>query len=540
MVGEDGKDVLLRDFADAEGHRKNWEDLWQQIAWLVMPRRDFTNQMARGERRHRRIYDSTALQGNERFSGNLYGFLTNPAIKWFDLAMEEDELNHSERVREWLFRVRDIILAVLNEPSKGFPTNTHELYLELGAFGSSGMFIGQGLQGIRFETRPLGELFIREDHMGKVDSVYRKFEFTARQARQFYGEDKLPQPVLKELDRQPGRLFTFMNAIVPREDRRIGSYSAQDKPWASCHYLMQTKQKIMEGGFDDMPYLFPRWSMVPGEVYGRSPAMTALSDIMMLQEMSKTVIRSAQKMVDPPLMIPDDGFLNPPRTIPGGFNYYRASTKNRIEPLETRGRPDIGLEMMDQRRDAVLKAFFLDLASLREADRMTATEVIERRENRFRLMSPQIARLQAEFLSPLIDRVFNLLLRAGELPEPPGEIQGERIKVEFISPAALAMRTTEADNYVRWLSIITPVMQIDPTAAANVDMDEFIRSTAKLYNIPPRLLTAEGTAQRVREAQAQQEQAMAAAETAATAGQAAKNFGDGAEAVKEVMGAEQV
>ena len=69
------------------------------------------------------------------------------------------------------------------------------------------------------------------------------------------------------------------------------------------------------------------------EIYGRSPAMTALPDVKMLNEMSKTTIKAAQKQVDPPLLVPDDGFLLPVRTVPGGLNFYRSGTRDRIEPL---------------------------------------------------------------------------------------------------------------------------------------------------------------------------------------------------------------
>ena len=45
--------------------------------------------------------------------------------------------------------------------------------------------------------------------------------------------------------------------------------------------------------------------------------MTALADIKMLNRMSEVTIRAAQKQVDPPLLVPDDGFMLPVRTIPG-------------------------------------------------------------------------------------------------------------------------------------------------------------------------------------------------------------------------------
>jgi hypothetical protein len=39
---------------------------------------------------------------------------------------------------------------------------------------------------------------------------------------------------------------------------------------------------------------------------------------------------------------------------------------------------------------------------------MTATEVIQRNEEKMRLLGPVLGRLQSELLKPLIDRVFNI------------------------------------------------------------------------------------------------------------------------------------
>src|SRR3546814_4077959 len=84
-----------------------------------------------------------------------------------------------------------------------------------------------------------------------------------------------------------------------------------------------------------MPYMVPRWSKDAGEIYGRSPGWNALPDQKMLNEMSRTVLKAAQKAVDPPLMVADDGVLMPLRTHPGGINVVRAGalSNDPLRPL---------------------------------------------------------------------------------------------------------------------------------------------------------------------------------------------------------------
>ena len=87
---------------------------------------------------------------------------------------------------------------------------------------------------------------------------------------------------------------------------------------------------------------------------GRSPAMVALPDVKMLNLMSKTIIQAAQKQIDPPLLVPDDGFLLPIRTQPGGLNFFRSGSRDTITPLNTGANIPIGINMEEQRRGACL------------------------------------------------------------------------------------------------------------------------------------------------------------------------------------------
>jgi hypothetical protein len=47
---------------------------------------------------------------------------------------------------------------------------------------------------------------------------------------------------------------------------------------------------------------------------------------------------------------------------------------------------------------------------------MTATEVMQRTEERMRLLGPILGRMEAELLGPIITRVFGIMLRQGAVP----------------------------------------------------------------------------------------------------------------------------
>lgn len=537
---------LIREFEKSQGIRRLWESNWQEIAELVRQNSDFTVHLARGAKRHNQLYDSIGIWANDKFASGLSSFLTNAAMTWFFLKIEDNMAMEDPEVKAWLFVVRDLMLSLFVSPKANFHPNAHEFYLDLGAFGTAAMWVSEDDEaGIGFTTRPLAEIFIRENHRGMVDTVYRFFHMTGRQAKQFYGEDAIPDEMKKSLEKEPEKMYKFLHVVRPNDDFNPSTRFTSKKV-QSVHILYDKNLILRKGGFDEMPFLIARWTKVAGEVYGRSPGMQALPDLKMIQAMSKTILKAAQKATDPAIAIPDDGFLGPFRTAPNSVNYYRAGAVSGedIRVLEHRGRIDIGNDMMEQRREMIGRAFFVDqlqnVASRGDKSPLTATEVMQRREETLRTMSPQVTRMQAEFLGPLIERTFNLMARAGMIPPAPERIRGQELKVEFVSPAFLAQRTSEVDNITRWVQLVTPVAQTDPQTLALVfNTEEYIRTTADLLNIPPELVNSPKVVEQARQQMMKMQQMQQQTEMLRAAGEAEQSMGAGATAMKDAPPVEE-
>jgi len=248
--------------------------------------------------------------------------------------------------------------------------------------------------------------------------------------------------------------------------------------------------------------------------------------------MSETMIRAAQKTIDPPLLVPDDGFIMPIKTIPGGLNFYRSGSRDRIEPLNIGANFPFGLEYENQRREAIRQAYFVDQLLMAQNVTMTATEVLQRNEEKMRLLAPVLGRLQSEMLQPLIDRTFNILLRDGILPAPPPTLQGLDIDIEYVSPLARAQRQGDVNAMMRALEIIMPLNQVAPMLDY-VDTDNLVKHIAEILGVPSKVIRSDGEVQELRNQRAQQQQAAAQAEAARADAQAA---GQAAPMVKAVGG----
>ena len=207
--------------------------------------------------------------------------------------------------------------------------------------------------------------------------------------------------------------------------------------------------------------------------------------------------------------MPDQGFLTPPNTAPGRVNYYRSGSNDRIEPLITGGRPDIGIELMQMVQNRVREIFFVDQLQLNIGPQMTATEVLQRTEEKQRLMGPVIGRASTELLSPLLIRVFGLLSRAGKLPEPPAVFLDAqaRLKILYTSPIFKAQEQVAANNIMRATQVLLPFAGSDPTVMDIFHPQRTAKGVAELFNLDPRF---QRTEEEIAEVQQQRQQAQAA------------------------------
>ena len=226
----------------------------------------------------------------------------------------------------------------------------------------------------------------------------------------------------------------------------------------------------------------------------------------MLNKMAETTIKAAQKMVDPPLLVPDDSFILPVRTQPGGLNFYRSGSRDRIEPLNIGANTPVGLNLEEQRRKSIQQVYFIDQLISEQNQRMTATEVMQRNEEKMRLLAPVLGRLQAEMLRPLIDRVFNILLREKKLPEPPEQLQGQTIDIEYVSPLARSQRQGDVQAILRTMEMIAPLSDRLPVMD-HIDPDMLVKHITDVLGVPRKVLRSDQEIEDIRKSRAEQEQA---------------------------------
>jgi hypothetical protein len=523
---------LDRRYKTLQTQRSNWEKHWQELADYMLPRKaDITKKRTQGDKRTELIYDGTAVHAVELLSSSLHGMLTSPSTPWFSMRYRNPALQNDDAANEWLEICIDQMYQAFNRSN--FQQEIHELYYDLVVFGTSAFYVEGDRDGLRFSTRHIAEVTVAEDQNGKVDTVYRKFKISARAAAQRFGEENLPTQMVKDLKDEPHKEHDLVHVVYPRGETK--GKIAKSKPVASVYYHLDSKSLISEGGFDDFPFMVPRFVKDSVSTYGRSPAMNALPDVKMVNKMSETTIRAAQKQIDPPLMVPDDGFVLPVRTTPGALNFYRTGTRDRLEPLQIGANNPLGLNMEEQRRNAIRQAFYVDQLLMSQGPAMTATEVLQRNEEKMRLLGPVLGRLQSELLQPLISRSFALLLRNGLLPAAPEQLQGQDIDIEYVSPLAKAQKLTDLQSMLRGFEVMMQVAEIAPVMDY-LDSDKLVQYLVEVTGIPARVIRSDEEVARIRDEQAKAQQEQAAMEQQMMQAQQAQQV---APLVKAVGGLEQ-
>jgi len=515
--------------------RSNWESHWQEVSDYMLPRKaEITKERSRGDKRHTLIFDATAIHALELLAASLHGMLTSSANKWFSLRYKETDLNSLDEAKEWLedatARMYDVIAK------SNFQQEIFECYHDLIAFGTACLMIEEDQDDVlNFSARHIKEIYIQENKKGYVDTIYRRFKMPSQAAADKFGIENISKDLINTARKDPFQDVQLVHVIKPRLDFDPKKEDKKNMPFSSIYFEYESGHIISTGGFKESPYVIPRYLKASTETYGRSPGMNALPDVKVLNKMVENSLKAAAKQIDPPLLIPDDGMLAPIRMSPGSINYYRSGSRDRIEPLNINANNATTLNSENQRRDAIVKMFHVDQLVISENRNMTATEVLQRQEEKMRILGPVLGRLQSELLSPLIIRIFNIMLRKGLFQPAPDVLQSQELNIEYVSPMALAQRGQELQSIMRGLEIFGSLGQSMPVMDY-IDENGFIKQIIDILGLPAKMIKSDAQVQQIREERAMEQQQqmemqqqMAESQMAKNAAPLAKVVSDGSE-----------
>jgi hypothetical protein len=156
-----------------------------------------------------------------------------------------------------------------------------------------------------------------------------------------------------------------------------------------------------------------------------------------------------------------------------------------------------------------MKAFFNDVffTGARDPNKTPykAQEVQVREQEKMLRLGPVVERLQYEFLQPMIERCFNIMLRNGKFPELSPDLQkmvGD-YNIVLVSPLATAQRQVSLQGINSFLAFVGQAAQIDQTILDNIDVDYASREYANITGVDIGILRPKEQVEKKRQERAQ-------------------------------------
>lgn len=518
--------------AHLEGLREKRLAQQYEIGRLILPSRGLFRGEETESLRNSNLLNPAAQRALRKAAAGMTQAITPSSDTWFRHAFLSREDREVTFAGEYVDAVDARIRAVLSDGA--FYQAIHSFNKELLAFGCAMLTCeASPLTVARFSCQTCGTYAVALDEDRRLSCVVRRVRMTAREMAERFGRERLSSPTGDLLETRPYEPVPVVHVVQKRQKRDERYSDSGNMPFASYWYEEGGDTLLHEGGFRSMPFFFTVWEEARG-VYGTGPGDEALADQKGLEawEMRKAV--GVEKMIDPPLLAPGT-LKRHVKAAPGevvsdsvlGQNgsglrpLYEVNFGSAVQQVrEEVNQISLRLE------DVMMANIFANMSLETRPAGMTMTEYMDRRRRSAELMGPTVSSYEPRVLSPLIERVYELLDGSSLLPPPPeGLSEWASLKVSYQSPMAQMLEQSGAVAAGQFMEQVLPLSQVAPEILDKIDTDQMVDELAQRMGVPPTIIRSdEQTAairrsrEEVQQMQRQQAALMAGAEQAAKIG----------------------
>lgn len=540
--------------------REPWLSHWQLLGEFINTRKqDFTTEHGQGDFLNQNIFDSTAPKAAKNCASSLIGLLWPATTKRFELT-PPDDMPKTPAVKEYYEAITRSVRKALDNPRAGFASANEEYMNDQVVFGTSGIEPAEDDEiDVCFKAWGVKEILISEGKNGKVEAVYLVLSFSVYRMVSEYGYENVSSKTRAAFDKNDYDTKVKLTiAIEPRIDRDSKKSGVKDMPYQSFHIEDDTKHLIRESGFSELPIKVGRFAKLIGEEYGRSPGMDALPDILESNTLWESVTIAVEKSLDPPLGVLDDGRLGGGEinTSAGAINVFNAAgrigNQQPIFPLYTIGEFKQVSALLEALKESISNHFYIDrLLDFNNETQMTLGEAQLRNRLRFSTLGSLLSRQIEEVYSPVIVRVFNILLKRKKLGVPaesadyymklfegetspiiiPKEVLDRMVAgrevydIQYFSPAMRILKAEEVEALLNAWNFTLQIAQADNTVIDNVDIDTLNARVWDANSAPSEVLRSKAAVESIREGRAEAQEEMRQAEMAKAGAEAMRNVG---------------
>jgi hypothetical protein len=539
---QDKLGVLCKRARKCKDDMRPWYLLWEELAhYFHNTRKGFITEQTAGQESNQDIWNSSPEQYRRKETEMMVGAMIPKDRMWVGLRPAKTELFAIKEVRQWLEIAALYIHTVLYDPICNFTERFLELAEDVKSFGTGVIYVDHDRvkKALTFMVPHLKNFAFEADASGVVTREYCFWQFSVGDLVDQFGIDALPDEMTREY--REGNCSTekkhcVVHAIIPNDDYGRFGLAPGRMPFKSLWILEKGCHLLDEGGFYDLPYLVPRWFQKSGEVPGRAETMEILPDARLLQSVSAALLEITEKQGNPPMQGPIDILRGEVELFPGGFTAFDASgfqfQGDPLRPVQIGANPAMTADFLSALENKIGRAFHMDLlmAPPPESGNNKPEDAAGRQMMVAAILGPIWSRGENELLPPILDRVFNILIRTRTLPPAPDALSGERLIYRFDNHVSDMREAAEAQRIVQALGVTAQFAQIPQAAEAldNIDFDVAFIDLWQRMKVPefyvrdPREVAAE------RQQKAQMQQMAQMAEMAKAGGPGVKSAIEGA------------
>jgi len=518
---------------------------WQDIAYNFYPERaDFTVERVLGQEFADHLNTSYPIIIRRELGNAFSGMLRPSNIEWSVPGIEDmDSLSITDR--QWLQYVGRRMRTHQYDRHSQFVRATKEGDHDFAAFGQCVVSyeMDWSRMGLLYRCWHLRDVAWDDSYDGTVGEVHRKWKPTVRELKKRYG-DKCSPAVTGCKETEQGKRIACRVVTIPSEQYTEGKLL---QPWAQI-ILDCDNETVMEViGRWTMGYVIPRWQTVSGSQYAYSPATVAgLPDARLIQAITLTLLEAGEIAVRPPLIATKDAIRSDMNYYAGGITIADSAYDERLgdvlRPIahDNSGLP-FGFEMLQDIRGMLSTAFYLNKLTLppAESKEMTAYETSKRVEEYIRQALPLFEPMENDYNAVMQEDTFEEMMRAGLFGPPqniPQNLRGKKVNFQFKSPLHDAIDRKMGSQFMETKELLMQAAEIDPTAAADVDIRKAFRQALVGLGTPTDWLRTQDEANRVAAEMMQQRAAEQETAQLAAQGAAVEQAGRGAEAIQAASG----
>ena len=398
---------LMQLYKRALDEREEWLPRWKSALRYTIPTDDTESAT---------LFDATAADAVDNLAASMYSLLTPPESLWINLVRESD-LSPDAEVATSMLR------AHLNDSN--FYTTVHQCYIDLVVLGTACLFMAENPIGsdsaFSFTAIPMKDIAILPG------AVFHTTSLPAGDLMEKYPAFVFPRNMRDTIKANPQTPIRLVQSLVGKD------FTA----WVDVGGDFENNV-VARGTFETNPYIIFRWSVVSGELYGRSPVLRALPDIKTANKVVELVLKNATIAVSGIWQADDDGVINLSNiNLTPGAIIPKAVGSSGLTPLTSGSNFDVSQIVLRDLRDRIRHTLLADRLGLLSDKEMTATEILARNSDMVRILGATYGRLLHEFIRPLCERGLQILSRRGLIDEISLHSDAE---LKYIAPIAQMAR----------------------------------------------------------------------------------------------------